>query len=80
MKWRRPILLFVGLGWAGWGFLYRPFPLLGENGVLDLVAFHNPMVLRRDGPPSGPFSRTAAAHRSVRRRYPSATAGTPRCL
>ena len=30
--------------------------------------------------PSGPSSWPMAAHRSVRRRYPSATAGTPRCL
>ena len=42
MKWRHSVLLFVGLGWSAWGFLYRPFPLLGENGVLDLVAFHTP--------------------------------------
>ena len=40
MKWQHPILLFVGLCWAAWGFLYRPFPLLGEHGWLDLVAFH----------------------------------------
>ena len=38
MKWRPPVLLFVGLCWASWSFLYRPFILLGENGVLDLVA------------------------------------------
>ena len=34
-----PILLFVGLGWAEWCFLSRPFPLLGEDDLLDLVAF-----------------------------------------
>ena len=42
MKWRPPVLLFVGLCWASWSFLCRPFILLGENGVLDLVAFHPP--------------------------------------
>ena len=42
MKWRHPVLLFAGLCWAGWGLLYRPFPLPEENGLLDLVAFHTP--------------------------------------
>ena len=42
MKWRHPILLFVGLGGSAWGFLYRPFPLLEENPLLDLVAYHTP--------------------------------------
>ena len=36
MKWRYPILLFVGRRWTGWGFLYRPLPLARENGLLDL--------------------------------------------
>ena len=35
MKWRHLVLLLVGLGWSGWGFLYRPFPLLGEHGWLN---------------------------------------------
>ena len=35
MKWRHPVLLLVGLGWSEWGFLYRPFPLLEENGWLN---------------------------------------------
>ena len=39
---RHPILLFVGLGWATWCFLYRPFPLLWEDDLLDLVAFRTP--------------------------------------
>ena len=39
---RNPILLFVGLGWATLGFLYRPFPLPVENSLLNLVAFHTP--------------------------------------
>ena len=42
MKWRHPILLFLGLCGSAWGFLYRPFPLLEENPLLDLVAYHTP--------------------------------------
>ena len=38
MRWQHPIVLFVGLCGAGWGFLYRLFPLLEENPLLDLVA------------------------------------------
>ena len=38
-----PVILFlVGLICAAWGFLYRPFPLLGTDPVLDLVAYHTP--------------------------------------
>ena len=41
MKWRHPILLFVA-----WPrplvLLYRPFPLLWEDDLLDLVAFRTP--------------------------------------
>ena len=36
------ILLLVGLAYAAWGFLYRPFPLLETNPVLDFVAYHTP--------------------------------------
>ena len=32
----------VGLAWADWCFLYRPFPLFGEDDLLDLVAFRTP--------------------------------------
>ena len=42
MKWRHLILFLVGLLYAAWGFLYRPFPLLETNPVLDLVAYHTP--------------------------------------
>ena len=42
MKWRHLVLLFVGLCWADWCFLYRPFPLLWEDDLLDLVAFRTP--------------------------------------
>ena len=38
MRWQHPIVLFVGLCGAGWGFLYQLFPLLEENPLLDLVA------------------------------------------
>ena len=38
-----PVILFlVGLACAAWGFLYRPFPLLETNPLLDLVAYHTP--------------------------------------
>ena len=46
MKWQHPILLFVGPCGAGWGFLYRIFPLLEENPLLDLVGFHTPLFLQ----------------------------------
>ena len=42
MKWRHLILFLVGLLYAAWGFLYRPFPLLETDPLLDLVAFHTP--------------------------------------
>ena len=46
MKWRRFIphtfLFFAGLGYALWSFVRRPFPLLDENPLLDLVDYHTP--------------------------------------
>ena len=36
------ILLLVGLACAAWKVLYRPFPLLETNPLLDLVAYHPP--------------------------------------
>ena len=46
MKWRRFIphtfLFFAGLGYAAWSFVRRPFPLLDENPLLDLVDYHTP--------------------------------------
>ena len=33
MKWRHPILLFVGLCWSVWGFLYSGFALSGERSL-----------------------------------------------
>ena len=32
----------MGLCRADWGFLYRSFPLLEENPLLDLGAYHTP--------------------------------------
>ena len=46
MKWRRfipHIFLFVGgLGYAVWSFVRRPFPLLGDSPLLDLMDYHTP--------------------------------------
>ena len=40
MKWRYPILIFGGLCCSAWGFLYRPFPMPGDDPMLDLVLYH----------------------------------------
>ena len=42
MKPRYPILIIGGLGCSAWGFLYRPFPLPGDDPMLDLVLYHTP--------------------------------------
>ena len=42
MEWRYPILIFAGLCCSAWGFIYRPFPMPGENVALDLVLYHTP--------------------------------------
>ena len=42
MKWRYPILISAGLCCSAWGLIYRPFPLPGEDPVLDLVLYHTP--------------------------------------
>ena len=42
MKWRHVILFVAGAGYACWGFIHRPFPLLGEDPTLDLVAAYSP--------------------------------------
>ena len=42
MKLRYPILIIGGLGCSAWGFLYRPFPLPGDDPMLDLVLYHTP--------------------------------------
>ena len=46
MKWRRFIphilLFFGGLGYAVWSFVRRPFPMLGENPLFDLMDYHTP--------------------------------------
>ena len=46
MKWRRFIphilLFFGGLGYALWSFVRRPFPMLGDSPLLDLMDYHTP--------------------------------------
>ena len=42
MKMRYPILISGGLCCSVWGFIYRPFPMPGEDPVLDLVLYHTP--------------------------------------
>ena len=46
MKWRRviPHILFFlgGIGYALWSFVRRPFPMLGESPLLDLMDYHTP--------------------------------------
>ena len=42
MKMRYPILIFAGLCCSAWGFLYRPFPMPGDDPVLDLMLYHTP--------------------------------------
>ena len=42
MRIRYPILIFGGLCCSAWGFLYRPFPLPGDDPLLDLLLYHNP--------------------------------------
>ena len=42
MKWRHTVLFTAGAGYAWWGFTHRPFPLLGEDPTLDLVAAYSP--------------------------------------
>ena len=42
MKMRYPILIIGGLGCSAWFFTYRPFPLPGDDPMLDLVLYHTP--------------------------------------
>ena len=42
MRMRYPVLIFGGLCCSAWGFLYRPFPMPGENAALDLMLYHTP--------------------------------------
>ena len=42
MKMRYSILIFAGLCCSVWGFLYRSFPMPGDDPVLDLVLYHTP--------------------------------------
>ena len=36
------IFIFAGLWYAVWHFVWRPFPALGENPLLDLMDYHTP--------------------------------------
>ena len=42
MKWRYPVLIFGGFCCSSWGFIYRPFPMPGEEPLLDLLLYHTP--------------------------------------
>ena len=42
MKWRYPVLIFGGVCCSAWGFIYRPFPMPGEEPLLDLLLYHTP--------------------------------------
>ena len=42
MKWRYPVLIFGGICCSAWGFIYRPFPMPGEEPLLDLLLYHTP--------------------------------------
>ena len=50
MKMRYPVLIVGGFLCSAWGFLYRPFPMPGENAALDLMLYSTPnfyaMVVR----------------------------------
>ena len=42
MKWRYPVLIFGGFCCSAWGFICRPFPMPGEEPLLDLLLYHTP--------------------------------------
>ena len=42
MKPRYLFLIIGGLGCSAWGFIYRPFPMPGDDPMLDLVLYHTP--------------------------------------
>ena len=68
MKMRYPILISGGLCCSAWGFLYRPFPMPGDDPVLDLASLSHPQLLRLDRPlvlrraRRRPHSRRAVFH------------------
>ena len=64
MKPRYPILVIGGLGCSAWGFFNRPFPMPGDDPMLDLVLYHPPQLLYLDRLVVLPCSRS----RSHRRR------------
>ena len=42
IKWRYPVLISGGFCCSAWGFIYRPFPMPGEEPALDLMLYHTP--------------------------------------
>ena len=42
MKMRYLILIIGGLSCSAWFFIYRPFPMPGDDPMLDLVLYHTP--------------------------------------
>ena len=42
MQWRHVVLVLIGLAVVIWRAQYVPFPRLGDNPVLDLIALHDP--------------------------------------
>ena len=41
MKWRHVVLVLIGLAVVIWCAQYVPFPRLGDDAVLDMIAFHD---------------------------------------
>ena len=41
---RYPFLIITGFACSAWGFIYRPFPLPGDDPMLDLLLYHNPTL------------------------------------
>ncbi|MDE2928465.1 MAG: type IV secretion system DNA-binding domain-containing protein [Acidobacteriota bacterium] len=44
MRWRHVVLILAGTTAVIWRTRYDPFPRPGDNPVLDLIAYHDPML------------------------------------
>ena len=44
MRWRHMVLVLAGAAAVIWRTRYDPFPLPGDNPVLDLIAYHDPTL------------------------------------
>ena len=44
MRWRHVVLVLAGTAAVIWRTRYDPFPRLGDNPVLDLIAYHDPTL------------------------------------